>query len=53
MGQGVSSVWPHPVVDIAAALVGVTIVGLLRVVYSLQERVTRIEATLDEARREE
>jgi uncharacterized integral membrane protein len=48
-----SAVWPHPIVDLAAAIVGVVLVALLRVVYSLQERVTRLEATLVERDREE
>lgn len=43
--------WPHPVVDVAVAIVGATLVGLLHVAYSLVDRVSRLEAKVDELER--
>jgi hypothetical protein len=38
------------IVDVAAGVVGVIVLGLLRAVYSLGERVARLEATVASTR---
>jgi hypothetical protein len=44
---------PQSVVDVAAAIIAVVVISLGRIVYRLQERVTRLEARLEEHDRSE
>jgi hypothetical protein len=39
----IAGLWPTPIADVAAAVIGVIVVWLLKVVWSLQERVSRLE----------
>jgi hypothetical protein len=39
--------WPTPIADVAAAVVGALVVGLLRAHYKLSDRVARLEGRLE------
>jgi len=43
-----AGIWPTPLADVAAAVVGVVVVWLLRETLKLAERVSRLEGRLDE-----
>ena len=48
----IGALWPTPIADVAAALVGVLVCYLLRVVWKLQERVSRLEGIDEQDARE-
>ena len=42
----IAGLWPTPIADIAAAIVGALVVGLLHAYWRLSERVARLEGQL-------
>jgi hypothetical protein len=43
----IGGLWPTPIADVAAAVVGALVVGLLRAHYKLSDRVARLEGRLE------
>ena len=43
----IAGLWPTPIADIAAAVVGALVLGLLRAYWRLSERVARLEGRLN------
>jgi len=42
-----AGLWPSPIVEVASAIVAVVVVGLLRLVFRLAERVARLEGIVE------
>ena len=48
----IAGLWPTPIADVAAGVIGVLVCYLLRVVWSLQERLSRLEGIDEQGARE-